>query len=81
MPVAALPHRPTRALPCPAGYTIYTSAADLKSCNSGANPFSTCSSTAGKLMAVETDGSCVVRVFVLGDSKCSQMDTVGVAQG
>lgn len=75
------------ALPCPpalpslpAGYRIYSVDTDLASC-AVLNPFSTCESTQGKAMAFEIDGSCAVRVFVLGDSKCSQVEETAVVQG
>jgi hypothetical protein len=75
MPAALLP-----IPPCPAGYRLYTADDDLATC-SVVNPFSQCDSTANKVMALEIDGSCAVRVFVLGDSKCSQVEDTAVVQG
>ncbi len=64
----------------PAGYRIFTADTDLASCSVN-NPFAKCSTTQNKVMAIETDGSCAVRVFVLGDSQCSQVEDLAVVQG
>ena len=60
--------------PPSSGYRIYQVAGNIKSGSNcelgGSNPFKACdASTANRLLAVETDATCVVRVFILGDSK------------
>lgn len=84
-PVLAI--RPLTRAPCSplppkttAGYRLFSADADLAAC-AVLNPFSTCETTANKVFAVEIDGSCAVRVFVLGDTKCSQMEELAVVQG
>ena len=64
----------------PAGYRIFTADTDLATCSVN-NPFAKCSTTQNKVLAIETDGSCAVRVFVLGDSQCSQVEDLAVVQG
>lgn len=62
------PH--TTIPPAHTGYRIYSVTSDIKTCSLGnSNPFRTCAaSTANRMLAVETDATCVVRVYVLGDS-------------
>ena len=85
MCTAALPATSPALPPSPSlclapGYRVFAADSDLASC-SLLNPFSRCDSTAGKVVAVETDGSCAVRLFVLGDSQCSQVEDLAVVQG
>lgn len=57
-------------LPPSAGYRIFQSnnTGDFKAW-AQSNPFKNCSAaTTNKMFAVETDATCVVRVFVLGDT-------------
>jgi hypothetical protein len=55
--------------------------AGLGSC-AVANPFeSNCSSTAGRTLAFDTDPSCLVRIYVLGDPGCSNVDNVTFVDG
>lgn len=46
--------------------------------NSGSNA---CQSIDGRTMAIQTDVTCRVRVFVLGDSKCSVADDLAFVDG
>ena len=68
------------------GYRIVTlpSTSTLEAC-SLAHPFNTgdnkCDSLDGRTLAIETDATCEVRVFVLGDSKCSVADDLAVMDG
>ena len=68
------------------GYRIVTlpSTSTLEAC-SLAHPFNTgdnkCDSLDGRTLAIETDVTCEVRVFVLGDSKCSVADDLAVIDG
>ncbi|PRW33060.1 hypothetical protein C2E21_7981 [Chlorella sorokiniana] len=62
------------------GYRIYSADTDLAACST-LHPFSKCDSTQNKMIAFEIDGSCALRAFVLGDSKCSQMEDMAVVQG
>lgn len=63
------PHTGYRIFEAPqAGFNTFRGC-NLGSGSSNSNPFRTCSSSGtNRLLAVETDTTCVVRVFVLGDS-------------
>ena len=66
---------------CAAGYRSAVLTDNLGSCPF-AHPFKTdCSATAGRTVAFETDASCLVRVYVLGDPSCSQTDNMTIVDG
>lgn len=46
------------------------------------NPFqSTCTYTANRTLTFETDPSCLVRMYVLGDAACSGADQMTIVDG
>ena len=45
------------------------------------SPFASCTNTAGATIAIETDASCLVRIYVLGDTACSVADKLTIVDG
>ena len=43
--------------------------------------FSSCSRTLGRTLAIQTDDSCLVRLFLLGDAVCSSSDDMIIIDG
>ncbi len=68
--VAALATMPSEQ-PKP-GYKVVTLTNSLATCTN--SPFDGCGNTAGSSLAIETDETCQVKVFVLGSSTCSAAD-------
>ena len=69
-----------------AGYRIVRlpASSSLRSCpfkHAFNNGSTACDTTDGRTLAIETDVTCEVRVFVLGDSKCSKSSNMPSMDG
>ena len=63
------------------GYRVYTLAGNTLNACAVDHPFKTCTSVNQRSVAVATDESCLVRVFVLGDSACSVGEDLAIVSG
>ena len=62
-----------------AGFRTAVLSSGLGSCS--VSPFASCTNTAGATIAIETDASCLVRIYVLGDTACSVADKLTIVDG
>lgn len=72
----ALAHLPVPSNPRPSGFRFYRLAgAALGACSDVSHPFNDpatgCDSLDQRVLAIQTDPTCLVRIYMLGDDKCS----------
>lgn len=69
-----------------AGFRYYRLESDmLSACSDVAHPFNDpttgCESLDRRVLAIQTDPTCLVRIYVLGDSQCSNARQLAVMDG